>query len=205
MSSDWLFGDFVLGRGEMSSWAHFADICNKYAYAHGKMMKTLAEKTTKTGAVMGRPVKWPQEHPVWMEIVGRVTAGKALSTVLRDDNMPDWVTFYRMLDQDDKLRAAYDKAVQDRADRLADEILQLSDEVMPDGLEGAMASAWVQQKRMQVDARKWIASKLKPRTYGDRIDMTVRDERISVLDALEQAQSRVKTLTIDNVTDVNPK
>jgi hypothetical protein len=35
--------------------------------------------------------------------------------------------------------------------------------------------------------------------------MTVRDERISVLDALEQAQSRVKTLAIDNVTDVTPK
>lgn len=193
------------GEGEMSLGAHFADICNNYAYAHGETMKTLAEKTTKTGAVMGRPVKWPQEHPIWFEIVGRVTAGKSLSTVLRDKDMPDWVTFYRMLEQDDKLRQAYDKAVQDRADRMADEILELSDEQMPEGLEGAMASAWVQQKRMQVDARKWIASKLKPRTYGDRIDMTVRDERISVLDALEQAQSRVKTLAIDNVTDVTPK
>jgi len=168
-------------------------------------MKTLAEKTTATGAVMGRPVKWPQDHPVWMQIVSRVTAGKSLSTVLRDKDMPDWAAFYRMLEQDDKLRQAYEKAVQDRADRLADEILQLSDEQMPDGLEGAMASAWVQQKRMQVDARKWIASKLKPRTYGDRIDMTVRDERISVIDALEAAQSRVKTLAIDNVTDVTPK
>jgi hypothetical protein len=169
------------------------------------MMKTLAEKTTEKGAIMGRPVKWPQGHPVWQEIVDKVSAGKSVSTVLRDDNMPNWTRFQAMLEQDERLRAAYDKAVQDRADRLADEILQLSDEVMPDGLEGAMASAWVQQKRMQVDARKWIASKLKPRTYGDRIDMTVRDERISVLDALEQAQSRVKTLTIDNVTDVNPK
>jgi hypothetical protein len=189
----------------MSSGAHFVDNFNNYAYAHGESMKTLAEKTTKTGAVMGRPVKWPQDHPVWMEIVSRVTAGKSLSTVLRDKDMPDWAGFYRMLEQDPSLRQAYDKAVQDRADRMADEILELSDEEMPAGLEGAMASAWVQQKRMQVDARKWIASKLKPRTYGDRIDMTVRDERISVLDALEQAQSRVKTLVIDNVTDVSPK
>ena len=205
MSPDWLFGDFVFGRGEMSSWALFADIWLNYAYALGVMMKTLAEKTTEKGAIMGRPVKWPQGHPVWQEIVDKVSAGKSVSTVLRDDNMPNWTRFQAMLEQDERLRQAYEKAVQDRADRLADEILQLSDEVMPDGLEGAMASAWVQQKRMQVDARKWIASKLKPRTYGDRIDMTVRDERISVLDALEQAQSRVKTLTIDNVTDVNPK
>ena len=165
----------------------------------------MAEKTTKTGAVMGRPAKWPIGDPIWQDIVDRVSAGKSVSTVLREPGYPTWTSFQAMLASDDKLREAYDKAVQDRADRMADEILELSDEQMPEGLEGAMASAWVQQKRMQVDARKWIASKLKPRTYGDRIDMTVRDERISVLSALEQAQARVQTLTIDNVTDVTPK
>lgn len=170
------------------------------------MMKTLAEKTTKNGAIMGRPVKWPQDHPVWGEIVYRVSAGKSLSTVLRDPDLPSWPMFYAMLEQDPKLRQAYDKAVQDRADRMADEILELSDMEMPEGLEGAMASAWVQQKRMQVDARKWIASKLKPRTYGDRIDVAVTDTRISVIDALEAAQSRVaKQLTVQDVTDVIPK
>jgi len=187
-------------------YANNAYIFHDYAYALGVMMKTLAEKTTKNGAIMGRPVKWPQEHPIFMEIVSRVTAGKSLSTVLRDEGMPDWSTFYAMLEQDPKLRQAYDKAVQDRADRMADEILELSDMEMPEGLEGAMASAWVQQKRMQVDARKWIASKLKPRTYGDRIDVAVTDTRISVIDALEAAQSRVaKQLTVQDVTDVIPK
>jgi hypothetical protein len=168
-------------------------------------VKTAAEKMTKTGAIMGRPVKWPPEHPVWREIIGRVSAGKALSTVLTEPGYPTWGGFHAMIDQDAELKMAYEKAVQDRADKLADEILQLSDEQMPAGLEGAMASAWVQQKRMQVDARKWIASKLKPRTYGDRIDMTVRDERISVLGALEAAQARVQTLQLDNVTDITPK
>lgn len=154
---------------------------------------------------MGRPVKWPPEHSVWREIIGRVSAGKALSTVLADPGYPTWVSFYAMMEQDDNLRQAYEKAVQDRADKLADEILQLSDEPMPEGLEGSMASAWVQQKRMQVDARKWIASKLKPKTYGDRIDMTVRDDRISVIDALEAAQARVNTLTLDVATDVDSR
>lgn len=168
-------------------------------------MKTLQEKTTRTGAVMGRPVKWPQDHPAWGEIVFRVSAGKSLSTVLRDPNLPSWPMFYAMLEQDPKLRQAYDKAVQDRADLLADEILELSDAVMPEGLDGPSRSAWVQQKRLQVDARKWIASKLKPRTYGDRIDVAVTDTRISVIDALEAAQSRVKLGAIENVTDVIPK
>jgi hypothetical protein len=172
------------------------------------MMKTLAEKTTKNGAIMGRPVKWPPEHSVWLEIVEQVSSGRSLSSVLRDPGFPTWSNFQVMLAAQDKLREAYEKAVQDRADRLADEILQLSDEPMPEHLEGAMASAWVQQKRMQVDARKWIASKLKPRTYGDRIDMTVRDERISVIDALEAAKARVTgmaPLALDNVTDVDSR
>ena len=67
-----------------------------------------------------------------------------------------------------------------------------------------MASAWVQQKRMQVDARKWIASKLKPKMYGDRIDVAVTDTRISVMDALKEAKQRV--LADDsNVVDVQAK
>ena len=169
-------------------------------------MKTLAEKTTKTGAIMGRPAKWPIGDPIWQEIVDKVSAGKSVSTVLREPGYPTWTSFQTMLASDDRLRQAYDKAVQDRADRMADEILELSDQEMPEGLEGAMASAWVQQKRMQVDARKWIASKLKPRTYGDRIDVAVTDTRISVIDALEAAQSRVtKQLTVQDVTDVIPK
>lgn len=189
----------------MYGYALFAYISTNYVHAHGVMMKKLAEKTTKTGAIMGRPEKWPVDSPIWNQIVHRVSAGKSLSTVLADDDMPTWPTFHAMLKQNDALREAYDKAVQDRADKMADEILELSDQEMPAGLEGAMASAWVQQKRMQVDARKWIASKLKPRVYGDRIDMTVRDERISVIGALEAAQSRVKSLSPIDVTDVLPK
>ena len=72
-----------------------------------------------------------------------------------------------MLKKDLNFRAMYEKAIEDRADRLAEEILELADEPMPVHLEGPMASAWVQQKRMQVDARKWVASKLKPKKYGD--------------------------------------
>jgi hypothetical protein len=167
-------------------------------------MKKLAEKTTKSGAVMGRPEKWPIDSPIWAEITTRISGGKSLSTVLKEPNMPGWATFQDMLKINEQLRVAYDKAVQDRADKLADEIIELSDAVMPEGLRGPEASAWVQQKRLQVDARKWVASKLKPRTYGDRIDVSVVDQRISVIDAINEAQARVE-YDRSNVTDVTPK
>ena len=170
-------------------------------------MKKLAEKVTKTGAIMGRPVKWPEDSPIWGEVVTRMSAGKSLSTVLREPGMPPWTTFQEMLRSNDQLRLAYEKAVQDRADRLADEIIELADAEPPEGLEGVAVSAWVNQKRLQVDARKWVASKLKPRTYGDRIDVSVSDNRISVIQAIEQAQARVQIgmAKSDDVTDVEPK
>jgi hypothetical protein len=112
-----------------------------------------------------------------------------------------------MLQADDKLKEAYQKAVEQRADRLAEEIVELADQPIPDHLEGVAVSAWVNQKRLQVDARKWVASKLKPRTYGDRLDVSVSDNRISVIQALEQAQARVQIgmAKSDDVTDIEPK
>ena len=153
---------------------------------------------------MGRPVKWPQGAPVWMDIVDQVTAGKSLSTVLSQPGYPRWSTFDEMLSFDAPLRLAYEKAMQVRADRLVDEILELADEPMPEGLEGASASAWVQRARMRVDARKWIASKFKPKMYGDRLDVSVTDERISVLGALNAAKTRVLENSSD-IVDVEAK
>jgi len=153
---------------------------------------------------VGRPVIWEEDNPVWEEVVSQMATGKSLSSVLRAPGMPPWATFNRMLRSNEQLRVAYDKAVQDRADKLADEIIELSDAVMPEGLRGPEASAWVQQKRLQVDARKWVASKLKPRTYGDRIDVSVVDQRISVIDAINEAQARV-SYDRSNVTDIEVK
>jgi hypothetical protein len=52
-----------------------------------------------------------------------------------------------------------------------------------------------------------VASKLKPRTYGDRLDVSVSDNRISVIQALEQAQARVQIgmAKVDDITDIEPK
>ena len=62
---------------------------------------------------------------------------------------------------------------------------------MPEGLDGPGRSAWVQQLRLRVDVRKWAASKLKPKTYGERLDLSVSHEPISIIGALEAAQRRV--------------
>jgi hypothetical protein len=50
------------------------------------------------------------------------------------------------------------RAREDQADTMADEIVRIADEA-EDPAKG----------RLQVDARKWVAAKLKPRKYGDKV------------------------------------
>jgi len=152
----------------------------------------------------GRPTVFGIDNPCWQTMTEQMSLGKSLSSALKAEGMPSYHAVMMMLRNNLQFREMYEKAIENRADRLAEEILELADEPMPDHLEGPMASAWVQQKRMQVDARKWIASKLKPKMYGDRIDVSVTDTRISVLDALNEAKQRV--LQDDsNVVDVQAK
>jgi hypothetical protein len=139
----------------------------------------------------GRPVVYGIDNPCWQKLCEQISEGKSLSTAIKAEGMPSYQLVMLMLRNNPEFRTMYEKAVESRADRLAEEIIELADQEMPDGLEGPMASAWVQQKRMQVDARKWVASKLKPKTYGDRIDVAVTDNRISVMDALKEAKQRV--------------
>ena len=89
------------------------------------------------------------------------------------------------LRQDSELRLAYDQVMQDRGDRLAEELVELADTPIAEGLDGPSKSAWVQQMRLRVDASKWSASKLRPRVFGERIDFSISYEKISITAALE--------------------
>ena len=143
-------------------------------------------------AKRGAPVIYPPDHPCWLIIIDGIRNGGSLSLVLeRNAGMPSGNLVRDRIAKDLDFQARYEKALQDRADRLAEEILEISDSEPPAGLEAAAMSAWVADKRLRVDARKWVAAKLQPKRYGDRIDVAVTDTRISVLDALTQAKQRV--------------
>ena len=73
-------------------------------------------------------------------------------------------------------KARYDAAMEMRAHQLAAEIIQIAD-TEPDP----------NKARVRVDSRKWVASKLAPKTYGDRLDLNVV-ETVSVSSALRDAR-----------------
>lgn len=133
---------------------------------------------------------------VWPEILERIANGESLSSALRKPGMPSYALAKIHLRSDPALREAYDQAVQDRAAFLAEELIDLADEPIPEGLDPASRSAWVQNKRVRLDTRKWIASRVYRQVYGDRVELEVKHTEISIAAALEAADSRLQVIEV---------
>jgi len=84
-------------------------------------------------------------------------------------------TFYGML-KDEARSQIYTRACEDRADLMADEILEIADNIsgdmiiLKDGRE-VIDNAVVNRDRLRVDSRKWLLAKLQPKKYGDKLDV----------------------------------
>ena len=134
---------------------------------------------------MARPVEWtPEKIKIAVDIIfSRIVSGESVRTILKEetDTFPSRKTFYEWLATDKKLCDHYAKVIEVRSDNMADEILEIADNVgndvvtLPDGRE-VIDNAVVQRDRLRVDARKWILAKMHPKKYGDKIEM---DNKIS--------------------------
>lgn len=81
-------------------------------------------------------------------------------------------TFLRWVDDDPQLADRYTGARHNLIERMANELLDISDAPVPTTDSGATDSGAVQDKRLRVDTRKWLLSKLAPKKYGDKIETT---------------------------------
>ena len=143
-----------------------------------------------------RPIQF-DPTTVWPRLLEDIASGASLTAALqRLRPSPSYWWAKDWLRRDPELRARYAEACEDRADRLVEELLELADREIPQDLDGSARSAFVQQLRLRVDARKWAAAKLRPRVYGDRVDLSVREARISIHAALADAEARLLTGTV---------
>jgi len=105
------------------------------------------------------------------EFCKRMAEGRSLRSVCADADMPCTETVRKWKLTLPEFAAQYARARESRAEFLADEIIDIAD-----------AAEDAQKARLQVDARKWFASKLAPKTYGDKVELEhsgeVKYERI---------------------------
>jgi len=81
-------------------------------------------------------------------------------------------TFLDWVDKDQELSGQYARARSDMIDKIADDIIKIADEEMIPTGEGKVDSAMVQKQRLRVDTRKWLLSKLAPKKYGDKLELS---------------------------------
>ena len=107
---------------------------------------------------MGRPSDYSAE--IADLICERLSEGESLRAICLDGGMPNKATVFRWLATHQEFRDQYACAREAMADVLADEIVYIAD--------GKHGGEDVSRDKLSVDARKWAASKLKPKVYGDK-------------------------------------
>ena len=101
-------------------------------------------------------------------ICDRLIDGQSVRVVAKELNASA-AAVLKWLDREPTRMRQYQLARQAQADALVDEIIDLADEPVPIGPDGRMDSAALNDKRLRIDTRKWIASKFRPSLYGDRV------------------------------------
>lgn len=119
----------------------------------------------------GRPTDYTEELAA--EICSRLADGESLKSICDAEEMPHKATVYRWIAAHETFRDLYAHAREDQADTLADEIIDIADQSNFDTVTDADGNSrpdgeWIARSRLRVDARKWIASKLKPKKYGEK-------------------------------------
>jgi hypothetical protein len=135
-----------------------------------------------------------------------MTTGQGLLRICADDHMPDRATVYRWLEANEGFRDRYVRAREALMDFYAEQILVIAfdesgDIVVdqaPDGRSKTVANhAKVQRDRLKVDSLKWIASRLFPKRYGDKMELLGQDGGSS-------STLSIKWLDSDKATPVAP-
>lgn len=116
---------------------------------------------------MGAPeFKWTEDAE--QEILSRIMSGETVTEICgagRDDFLPGERTFYKRLANDPVFAQEYARAREAQGHREADEIRKIADAATPENVHVA---------RLQIDARKWRASKMAPKVYGDKLELDGR-------------------------------
>ena len=125
---------------------------------------------------------------VFSLVMTRIIEGESLRAILRDKDTPSPETFYKWISEDDTKAKRYARACEYRADAIFDEIIEIADEtsndtIIDDDGNERPNHEWISRSRLRVDSRKWIASKLAPKKYGDKLDIdhTTLGESINII------------------------
>lgn len=127
----------------------------------------MKQKTAKKGAPSKRT------KALVDKILTMLAQGKSLRRICHENpSLPTITTIMNWLNKDKSFLEQYMRAREMGAHFLVEEIIDIAD--------SAKDRTAVEKARVQVDARKWAASKLAPKKYGDKLDVTSGGEALNL-------------------------
>lgn len=114
---------------------------------------------------LGRPTDYTKDMAD--NICEKISGGLSLRAICAEPGMPARGTVYRWLIENADFQDQYARAREKQADYFAEEIIEIADSAEAE-------SAAVSKAKLQIDARKWAASKIAPKKYGDKTELDVK-------------------------------
>jgi hypothetical protein len=100
----------------------------------------------------------------------------SLKAICAQEAMPSVATVTRWLKDNNDFRRQIDLAKELQADMLAAEILEIADDTSGDTIltdDGIVDNKDnINNRKLRVEARKWLTAKLNPRRYGSKPEIT---------------------------------
>ena len=139
----------------------------------------------------GRPTDYNEEISAF--ICAEIAEGKSLRSVIRDnDNMPAMATVFKWLAAHKGFVEQYAIARNSQADALFEEVLDIADETVyttkmnGEDMQVVFDSVAVARNRLRVDARKWMAGKLRPKKYGEKLELSGDSENPLTIQTIQR-------------------
>jgi hypothetical protein len=124
--------------------------------------------------------------------------GESLNKICKEESMPHIATIFRWLGKHQVFCDNYARAKEESAEVYADQIIDIADEAyddydVNDRGQVIVNNEAIARSRLRVDARKWVASKLKPKKYGEytRNEITGKDGGAVQVDVMAQILSEI--------------
>jgi len=97
------------------------------------------------------------------------------------------ISFYKWISNNKELQTLYNYAREVRSDVLFEEIIEIADtteegEVIKESEKGVLIERgdMTRHRQLKIDARKWVVSKMQPKKYGDKLDITTKDNSLNL-------------------------
>lgn len=130
--------------------------------------------TDKKNKKIGRPTEFS------LELASEICLALATSTegigplCKKNEDWPHSATVFKWRILHKEFGEMYARAKQQQVEALVDEIIEIADDTSQDTLitdEGkeVVNHEHINRSRLRIDTRKWLAAKLAPRVYGDKI------------------------------------